>query len=111
MKYVITETQLYRAVFRYLDIHRYKTVETEENIYFMEFIDGEFSDITYDKKHKFCSVDTKLLKLVTAFFSLPPDLKEAKVIIGKWVKYTLQMEVNNVWPSNKGGITALRVEK
>ncbi len=110
MKYVITEIQLYKMVFRYLDMHRYKTFETEENIYFMELIGGEFSDITYVKKDKYCTIDSYLVKLISSFFSLP-DLKECRTIIGRWVEYTLQMEVRQIFISNKGGITDLKVEK
>lgn len=106
----MTESQLYKVIFRYLDIHRYKIVDVGKNIHFMELFGNEFSDITYVKEDKYCSIDMKLIRLVSDFFSLP-DLKETRTIIGKWVEYTLQMEVRQVFPSNKDGLTDLRIEK
>ena len=71
--------------------------------------DSEFSEITYEKKYKACNIDKGLISLISDFFSL--DNKESKEVIGRWVEYTLQMPVNQIMLSNKGGITALRMGK
>jgi len=109
MKYIITESQLYRVVFRYLDIHRFIKIENENDIYFVHSENNEFSEITYQKKYKTCNIDNNLISLVSDFFSL--NRKDAIEIIGRWVEYNLQMQVNDIWGSNKGGITALRIKK
>ena len=109
MKYIITESQLYRVVFRYLDIHRFIKIENEDEIYFVHSENNEFSEITYQKKYKVGNVDNKLISLISDFFSL--DFKDAKEIIRMWVEHTLQMRVYDMWPANKDGVTSLRIKK
>ena len=109
MKYIITESQLYRVVFKYLDMHRFTKLETNDKIYFGYSEDSEFSEITYDKRYKLCNIDKNLISLISDFFSL--DNQESKEVIGRWVEYTLQMPVDQIFLSTKGGITALRIGK
>jgi len=94
MKYLITESQLDRVIFRYLNIQDFIQIETSSNIFFVNSDDDEFAQIRYNKRGGFCQINLNLIEDISALFSL--NDATSKDIIGKWVEHTLQNEVTYV---------------
>jgi hypothetical protein len=94
MKYLITESQLDRVIFRYLDSQNFIQIETSSNIFFVNSEDDEFAQIRYNKKNGFCQINLNLIEDISALFSL--NETTSKNIIGNWVEHTLQNEVTYV---------------
>jgi hypothetical protein len=92
MKYLITESQLDRVIFRYLDSQNFIQIERSDDIFFVNSEDDEYAQIRYNKKNGFCQINLNLIEDISALFSL--DKVTSKNIIGNWVGNTLQMEVS-----------------
>jgi hypothetical protein len=92
MKYLITESQLDKFIFKYIDLKRFIRIEGDGNIYFVNSDDDEFAQIKY-KSNGRCCIDTKLVKEISSFFSL--NRYDSQEVIGKWVENTLQMKVTD----------------
>ncbi len=92
MKYLITESQLDRVIFRYLDSQNFIQIETSSNIFFINSEDDEHAQIRYHKKNGWCHINLKLIEDISVLFSL--NEVTSKNIIGNWVADTLQMEVS-----------------
>jgi hypothetical protein len=93
MKYLITESQLDKAVFVYLDNQDFIQIEKRGGIYFVNSEGDEYAQIKYDKDNSWCYIYHKLINEISSFFSL--ELTDSKDVIGRWVENTLQMRVNN----------------
>ena len=91
MKYLITESQLDRVIFRYLDSQNFIQIETSSNIFFVNSEEDEHAQIKYNKKNGWCHINLNLIEDISALFSLNDTT--SKDIIGKWVEHTLQNEV------------------
>ena len=91
MKYLITESQLNKAIFRYLNNQDFIPIEEGNNIYFVNSEGDEYAQIRFDKKDGWCYIYYRLIKEISSFFSL--DKTEAEQVIGKWVENTLQIRV------------------
>jgi hypothetical protein len=92
MKYLITESQLDKLIFRYLDSLNFIQIETSSNIFFVNSEDDEHAQIRYNKKIGVGQITLNLIEDISALFSLNDTT--SKDIIGKWVGNTLQMEVS-----------------
>ncbi len=97
MKYLITESQLDRTIFRYLDNQDFIKIKIGDKVYFVNSEDDERAHIRYDRKYGWCGIYYKLIKEISNFFSL--DESEAKQVIGRWVENTLQMMVTGTYSS------------
>jgi hypothetical protein len=93
MKYLITESQLDKAVFVYLDNQDFIQIEKRGGIYFVNSEGDEYAQIKYDKDNSWCYIYHKLINEISSFFSL--ELTDSKDVIGRWVENTLQMRVND----------------
>ena len=110
MKYIITESQLDRAVFVYLRNQDFIQIEKGgDRIYFVNSEGDKYAQIRYDKDDGWCGIYNELVDEISAFFSI--ESTDSEQVIGRWVEYTLQMPVNQIFLSNKGGVTALRMGK
>ena len=94
MKYLITESQLDRAVFVYLKNQDFIQIERKNNIYFVNSEDDGYAQIRYNKDDGWCYINHDLIKEITSFFSIKTH--DAEKIISKWVEYVLEMEVTNI---------------
>ena len=115
MKYIITQKQLDKIIFEYLDSKNLPIIESEV------FSDGKFfkrvyfdvpkrrkgvakySLIRYDKGGKWfgwCFISDMLVDDISSLFSLSESNSEE--VIGRWVENTLKMKVKNI--SNVSGI-------
>jgi hypothetical protein len=91
MKYLITESQLDRTIFRYLDNQDFIQVKRDLLTYFVNSEDDEYAQI---KNGNFgCVISPELIKNISSLFSL--DKSDSESAIGRWVGNTLQMKVNN----------------
>ena len=99
MKYLITESQLDRTIFRYLDNQDFIQIKRRDSIFFVNSEGDEYAQIRYDKKNGWCYVYWKLVDEISSFFSLEESYSEQ--VIGMWVENTLQMRVTHTLGSNR----------
>jgi hypothetical protein len=92
MRVLITESQLDKLIFRYLDSQNFIQIETSSNIFFVNSEDDEHAQIRYNKKNGVGQITLNLIEEISVLFSL--DEVRSKNIIGNWVGDTLQMEVS-----------------
>ena len=93
MKYLITESQLDRVIFIYLNNRDFIQIEKDDKIYFVNSEGDEFAQIKYDKKDGWCYINYKLIEEISSFFSLGES--DSEELIGKCVEKTLQSKVTN----------------
>ncbi len=98
MKYLITESQIDRLIFKYLDNQDFIQIKIGDNIYFVNSEGDEYAQIRYDKDDGKCFIYYKLINEISAFFSL--GRTDSEQVIGRWVENTLQMRVTNTRPAN-----------
>jgi hypothetical protein len=99
MKYLITESQLDKVIFRYLDNQDFIQIKKGNTIYFVNSEGDEDSQIRYDKSDGWCYVYWTLIEEISSFFSL--EQTNAEQVIGRWVENTLQMRVTDTVIANK----------
>jgi hypothetical protein len=97
MKYIITESQLDKLIFKYLDSKDFVTINLGPNIFFSDSEDSSESQITYDKTTKSCFIARDLINEISNLFDL--NSVTSTNAIGEWVKHTQQVEVNDVYPA------------
>jgi hypothetical protein len=93
MKYLITESQLDKVIFRYLDNQDFIRIERDDKIYFANSEGDEYAQIRYDKDDGWCGIHYKLIYEISSFFSL--EESDSEQVIGRWVENTLQMRVTD----------------
>ena len=93
MKYLITESQLDRAVFIYLNNQDFIQIKRRNSIYFVNSEGDKYAQIKYDKSDGWCYVYRTLIEEISSFFSL--EQTNAEQVIGRWVENTLQMRVTD----------------
>ena len=92
MKYLITESQLDKFIFKYIDLKRFILVEMgNDKVYFVNSENDEYAQIRFDKDDGWCFIDYNLINEISSFFSLHSF--DSEQVIGKWVENTLQMKV------------------
>ena len=91
MKYLITESQRDKVIFKYLDILDFIQIERNNDIYFANSEDDDFAQIRYNKKNGWCHINLNLIEDVSLLFSL--EVVDSKKFIGRWVENTIQMDV------------------
>jgi hypothetical protein len=93
MKYLITESQFDKVVFKYLDNQDFIKIKKGKRIYFVNSEGDGHAQIRFDKDG-WCFIYYKLVDEIYMFFSLQEDSSEE--VIGRWVENTLQMKVTNI---------------
>jgi hypothetical protein len=93
MKYLITESQFDKAIFKYLDNQDFIRIEKKVNIYFVNSEGDEYAQIRFDKDDGWCFIRYKLVDEISSFFSM--EESDSEQVIGRWVENTLQMRVTN----------------
>jgi hypothetical protein len=109
MKYIITESQLDKFIFKYIDLKRFIQIKKDDKIYFVNSEDDEYAQIRFDKDSEVCFINIDLVKEISSFFSL--ERSESKEVIGMWVENTLQMKVNYTTNSMSRVPNGLRIPK
>jgi hypothetical protein len=93
MKYLITESQFDKVVFKYLDNQDFIRIDKGNKILFVNSEGDEYAQIRYDKKNESCYIHYKLVYEISSFFSMGES--DSEKVIGRWVENTLQMRVSN----------------
>ena len=93
MKYLITESQLDKVIFKYLDNQDFIQIEKGDRIYFVNSEGDRYAQIRFDKDDGWCLIYSKLVQEISAFFSMQKS--DSEQVIGRWVENTLQMKVTN----------------
>lgn len=91
MKYLITESQIDKAIFKYLDNQDFIVTGDDTSLFFINSESDEIAQIRYDEDSGVCFINIDLNKEISSFFSLGRD--DSQKVISKWVENTLQMEV------------------
>jgi hypothetical protein len=99
MKVLITESQIDRIIFKYLDNQDFIQIEKGDGVYFVNSEGDEYAQIRYFKKDSKCVIYTGLIGEVSSFFSMQGyDAREA---IGRWVGKTLKVDIDYcLWAHN-----------
>jgi hypothetical protein len=92
MKYLITESQFDKVMFRYLDNQDFIQVEDKDTIYFVNSEDDKYCQIRYDMSDNFSFMNYELVDEISSFFSLS-DSDSEKIIV-RWIGDTLQVKYN-----------------
>ena len=95
MKYLITESQFDKAIFKYLDNQDFIVTGNDTSLFFINSEGDEYAQIRYNKNDGWCFISIDLIKEISSFFSL--ELTDSKEVIGRWVENTLQMKVTNTY--------------
>jgi hypothetical protein len=93
MKYLITESQFDKVIFKYLDNQDFIRIEKDNKIYFVNSEGDEYAQIRYDEDSGWCYINKKLVEEISTFFSIQEF--NSQLVIGRWVENTIQMEVKN----------------
>jgi hypothetical protein len=91
MKYLITESQIDKIVYKYLNGLDLYIIEDKGDYYFytskLSWSRGEFAIIAYHKNHDDCFISSSILTEIAGFFSL--DLTTSLNVIDNWVENKL----------------------
>ena len=101
MKYLITESQREKVIFKYLDNQDFIQIDKGERIYFANSENDEDAQIKYDKGDSSCLINMDLVSEIHKFFSL--TWEETEEFITIWVSNTLNREVSktNVYATSR----------
>ena len=109
MKYLITESQFDKVIFRYLDNQDFIQIKKYDKIYFVNSENDEYAQIRYNEDSEVCFINLDLIKEISSFFSL--ERSDSKEVIGMWVENTLKMKVNYTTNSMSSVPNGLRIPK
>ena len=95
MKYLITESQLDKVIFKYLNNQDFIVTGNDTSLFFINSESDEYAQIRYDEDSEVCFINIDLVKEISSFFSL--EHSDSKEVIGMWVENTLQMKVTDTY--------------
>jgi hypothetical protein len=95
MKYLITESQFDKVIFKYLDNQDFIQVKRKNAIYFVNSESDEYIDslIEYFRSGE-CVISFELIDEIKDFFSI--EFNSSKYVIARWVENTLDRRVKEV---------------
>ena len=93
MKYLITESQFDKVIFKYLNNQDFIQIEKDDKIYFVNSENDEYAQIRYDKYDGWCIINIDLINEISSFFSM--EESDSEKVIGRWVENTLKMDVTS----------------
>ena len=99
MKYLITESQLDRVIFKYLDNQDFIVTGNDTSLFFINSESDKLAQIRYDEDSEVCFINIDLNKEISSFFSLGRD--ESQKVISRWVENTLKMKVTTTLSGKK----------
>jgi hypothetical protein len=99
MKYLITESQIDKIIFKYLDNLKFTVLKSETDTFFVNNKDDEYAQIRL-RNDGVCYIYYRLIDEISSFFSLHP--LDSERVIGRWVGNTLQTEVTHTLEANLG---------
>ena len=97
MKYLITESQINKVIFKYLDNQDFiiKRMSSDNITYFVNSENDEYSDslIQYYRSGE-CVMSFELIDEIKEFFSM--EFNSSKYVIARWVENTLDRRVKEI---------------
>ena len=97
MKYLITESQLDKVIFKYLDNQDFiiKRMNSDNVTYFVNSENDKYSDslIQYYRNGD-CVISYELINEIATFFSM--DFYGSRYIIVRWIENTLDRKVKEI---------------
>ena len=94
MKYLITESQLDRVIFKYLDNQDFIVIKMENRLYYVNSEGDEYAQVRYHPKDRWCTIHYDLIEEIGNFFSL--DTYQSIGVINKWIENKLGIKSINV---------------
>jgi hypothetical protein len=102
MKYLITESQFDKVVFKYLDNQDFvikKSIKTSFGVSIITHFLNSSGDLYADSLINFyrdgeCFINFELIDEIAKFFSM--DFNDSKYVIGRWVEHKLDAGVGEV---------------
>jgi len=94
MKYLITESQLDRVIFKYLDNQDFIVIKMKNRLYYVNSEGDEYAQVRYHPKDRYCTIHYDLVEEIGNFFSL--DTYQSINIINRWVENKLGINSINV---------------
>ena len=94
MKYLITESQLDRVIFKYLDNQDFVVIKMENRLYYVNSEGDEYAQVRYHPKDRWCTIHYDLVEEIGNFFSL--DTYQSIGVINKWIEDKLGIKSINV---------------
>ena len=94
MKYLITESQFDKVIFRYLDNQDFIQIKKGNDIYFVNSEGDKYAQIRYATSDGWCYINNDLIEEISSFFSLQEF--DSKQVIGRWVENKLGINSINV---------------
>lgn len=94
MKYLITESQRDKVIFKYLDNQDFIKIDEGVNIYFVNSENDEYAQIRFITISHWCMIEFYLMKEIATFFSL--DNSSAISVISRWVESKLGLECRTI---------------
>jgi hypothetical protein len=73
MKYLITESQIDKVIFKYLDNQDFIQIDGEEGIYFVNSEGDEYAQIIFDYNIPWVGMSDNLCEEVSSFFSISKE--------------------------------------
>ena len=107
MKYLITESQIDKVIFKYLDNQDFIQIDMNDSIYFVNSEEDKYAQIRFDKHDGWCAIYYKLIDEISAFFSIKES--DSQEVIGRWIENTLQMKVTITDQTNATTLLPLRI--
>jgi len=95
MKYLITESQFDKVIFKYLNNQDFVQIERGRNIYFVNSENDKYAQIRYDKEDGYCFINFDLISEISSFF--PLNESDSEEVIGRWVENTTKNKVTNTY--------------
>ena len=95
MKYLITQSQLDKIIFKYLDNQDLIQIDKKWVVYFVNSEGDDYANslIRYYKGGE-CIIRFELIDEIKTFFSM--EFNESKYVIARWVADTLGVRVTDV---------------
>ena len=94
MKYLITESQFDKVIFKYLDNQDFVVIKMKNRLYYVNSEDDEYAQVRYHPKDRWCTIHYDLVDEVSKFFSL--DYEDSINLINKWIENKLGIKSINV---------------
>jgi hydroxymethylglutaryl-CoA reductase len=94
MKYLITESQFDKMIFKYLDNQDFVVIKMGNRLYYVNSEDDEYAQIRYHPKDRWCTINYDLVGEVSKFFSL--DYEDSISVINRWIENKLGIKSINV---------------
>ena len=89
MKYLITESQIDKVIFKYLDNQDFIVTGNDTSLFFVNSDDDKYAQIRYDYDIPWVGMSDNLCKEVSSFFSISKE--DSQKIIGLWIKHKFKI--------------------